>query len=285
MKYTWQEIFSSMLLKKTIKGFLGHGAIEIINRPACFFIINKKENKAVIRRLIVLPPYGFTSDEIDLLNPHPEALTAKIKILGKLDPSKKGYKPIKAEIQFNFSIARDMPTENSSAYARISKKYTASKNLSWKNWVYVVKESGWGNFHNLVNLSDEWVVICLEKELVDQKKIDVKTYLSRLPQSKAKELSLILRQISENGDESFKDKALLKKLNHFESSILIPIFLRMLNIQETGKHQPCTFFALLLKIAKKDKSLVLNELESAIKLQVSPRYYLEDLAKKLTART
>ena len=258
MKYTWKEILSSTLLQKTIRSFLGQGAIEMIQRPECFFIRNVKEDKVLVKRIIILPPHGFTSDEIDLLNPHPEARTAKIKILGKLDPSKKGYKPVKAEIQFNFSVARDIPTENSSAYARISKKYIVSKNISWKNWVYVVKESGWGNFHNLVNLSNEWVAISLEKQLADQKKIDIRVYLSKLSQSKAKQLRLVLRQISENGDESFKDKALLKKLDHFESSILIPIFLRMLNIQETGKHQPCTYFALLLKMAKKDKALVLN---------------------------
>jgi len=281
MKYTWKEILSSTLLQKTIRGFLDQGPTEIIHRPACFFIRNKKEDKELIKRIIIIPPRGFTSDEMDLLSPHPEARTVKIRILGKLDPSKKGYKPIKAEVQFNFSITRNIPTESFSAYARVSKGYTASRYLSWNNWVYVIKESGWGNFHNLVNLSDEWIIIYLEKELADQKKIDIKIYLSKLSQLRAKELQLILSQISEEGDESFNNKTLLKKLDYFPNPIIIPILIRMLNIQETGKHQPCTFFALLLKIAKKDKATVFKELESAINLQVAPRYYLEDLAKKI----
>ena len=58
----------------------------------------------------------------------------------------------------------------------------------------------------------------------------------------------------------------------------------MLNVQETGKHESCTFFGLLLKIAKKEQILVLDEVRKAKQSKTAPYYYLEDLESKLAKK-
>ena len=228
------------------------------------------------------PPLGFTGDEINLLNPHPEARKARVKILGKINPTKKGFKPLIREIKFSFSLTRSVPTEKTSAYAKFSEKYCKSQLKSWKNWFYVVKENGWGNFHSLINLSNEWVVALLEKELIDQKVINIKPYLEKLPQLEAKKLQIVLQKIEQVGDKIFDDKVFVSRVLKFPSKILVPILVQMLNVQETGKHENCTFFALLLKIAKKNNKQVLEDIKRAIELKSAPYYYLEDLDRKLS---
>lgn len=281
MEFSFQEIEQSALLKRTLKKFLGEENFEIVIRPACFIIRTKGEDKKLVKRIIALSPHGFTSDKIDLLNPHPEARKAKIKILGKINPTKKGFKPLIGEVKFNFSLTRNIPTEKTSAYAKFSDKLCGSQLKSWKNWFHVVKENGWGNFHSLINISDEWVLVVLEKELTDQKEIDIKSYLKKLSESQSEKLRVALKKIEQSGDKIFQNKIFVAEFLKFPSKTLIPILIQMLNIQETGKHEPCTFFAFLLKIAKKNLNLVSREIKRAIKLKSAPYYYLEDLNKKL----
>jgi hypothetical protein len=274
-------IKNSLLFKKTVIKFIGKERVETITRPACFFVRLKKEGDKIIKRIIVLPPYGFTGDKIDLLNPHPEARKAKIKILGKINPTRKGFSPITREVKFNFSTIRNIPTEKNSAYSKSPQKHCKSELKSWKNWFYVVKESGWGNFHSLINLSNEWVVMFLEKELTDQKKINLYPYLKKLPRQKSEKLQIYLKEIEESGDSIFTNKVLIHKFLKYPSHILVPILIQMLNLQETGKHENCTFFALLLKIAKKNKKLVSEKVDRAIILKSAPYYYLDNLKNKL----
>ncbi len=282
MQFNFYEIKQSSLFQKTLKKFFGEKDYEVVVRPACFFIRLKSEDAGFIKRVIVFPPHGFTGDKIGLLNPHPEARKERIKILGKINPTKKGFRPLVEEIKFDFSLTRSIPTKETSAYAKFSKKYCKTQVKSWKNWFYVVKETGWGNFHSLINISNEWVVALLQKELTDQKKINIKPYLEKLPQTKASKLRAALHKIEHTGDKIFDDVNFVSELLKFPSKILVPILLQMLNVQETGKHENCTSFALLLKIAKKNKSLVLKEVKRAIELKSAPYYYLDDLENKLS---
>ncbi len=57
----------------------------------------------------------------------------------------------------------------------------------------------------------------------------------------------------------------------------------MLNVLETGKHEPCTVYATILKIGKTDKK-VLNYLEEALRNKTAPEYYLKELITKLSDR-
>jgi hypothetical protein len=280
MKINFDDIIRSTLFKKILK-FLGTEDIKSVLRPACFIVRPNIEDKKIIKRIIVLPPHGFTSDKIGLLDPHPEAREVKIKILGKINPVKKGFKPVVKEVRFNFSFKRSIPTEKSSPYAKFSQQDCGVQLKSWKNWFYVVKENGWGNFHSLVNLSNEWVVMLLEKELADQKSIDITPYLKKLSQAQVKKIGDSLQDILLAGDDIFKNKAFVSNVLKFPPKILIPVLIQMLNVQETGKHENCTFFAFLLKFSKNNKMIVVEEVHKAIKLKMAPYYYLEDLERKL----
>jgi len=284
MQYTFSEIRKSLLFQNALKKFFGNldeDNFETVTRPACFFVRIKHEGNKINKRVIIFPPNGFTGDKVDLLNPHPDTRKAKVKILGKIDPTKKGFKPLLDEVQLIFSTTSNLPTETSFAYGRFSKKHCQTLRKSWKNWFYVVKQNGWGYFHSLVNLSTDWVVALLEKELTDQKNINNEAYLKKLPHADAQKLQGFLKTINLVGDQIFKNQTITAKILKFPPKILVPILIQMLNVQETGKHENCTYFALLLKIAKKNKSLVLVEIKKAIKLKLAPYYYLEDL-KKIT---
>lgn len=276
--FTFPEIEQSLLFKKTAQEFLGKDYYEVIIRPACFFVRLSTEDARLVKRIIVLPPHGFTADNPDLLSPHPEARRAQVKILGKINPGKKGYKPVLNELAYDYSFTRDVPTEKNSAYARFSEKYCGRLLKSWRNWFYVVHENGQGDFHNLTNLSSEWIVLLLKKELQDQKTINLDPYLARLPQL----LQEMVCKIEETGDAVFRDKVFVEKVFQFPEEILVPVFIQMLNIHETGQHENCTFFGFLLKLAKKNKHLVLSEVQQAIRLHSAPHYYLADLEKKLS---
>ncbi len=227
------------------------------------------------------------TNEINLLSPHPEARSAKVRILGKIRPGKKGFSPVNKEVKFIFSLKREAPTEPDSSYSDYLKspsKFYGIQLKSWRNWFYVVKKNGWGNFHSLINLSNDWVVMILEKELSDRKEINIKNILKSLPATRARALTDILEQIGVAGDKVFKDKYLIMRLLRFDAKILVPVFIRMLNWQETGRHEACTFFAFLLKVAKNNKRLVIAEVDKAFRSKTAPNYYLQDLKNKLSAK-
>ncbi|MFA5886159.1 MAG: hypothetical protein WC863_00035 [Patescibacteria group bacterium] len=284
MSPLYTQITESSLFKKIIKQFFQSEEYEIVERPASFSVRLKEESSEIVKRIILLPPHGFTADKINLLSPHPEARNAKIRILGKIKPQNRGLAPVKQEIKFVFSLIREIPTEKDSSYSdyfKFSKEYYKSQLKSWRSWFYVVKENGWGNFHNLINLSDDWVILLLEKNLIDRKEINIDKFLKQLTIIEAERLKSSLKQIERDGDKIFRDVTLVENILILDLKILVPILIRMLNSSETGKHEPCTFFALLLKAVKKDKKLVLKEVNKSIKMKIAPRYYLEDLKNKL----
>jgi len=95
-------------------------------------------------------------------------------------------------------------------------------------------------------------------------------------------LKKILKQIELKGDKIFQDKKIVNDFLKIDNRILAPILINMLNFQETGKHEPCTFFALLLKIMKTDKNLISREVHHALKMRTAPYYYLNDLKRKMS---
>ena len=55
----------------------------------------------------------------------------------------------------------------------------------------------------------------------------------------------------------------------------------MLNVLETGKHESCTVYAIILKIGKENVK-VIDFLKEAVKSKTAPKYYLEELIQKLS---
>jgi hypothetical protein len=281
MGFNIHDIVHSSLFEKTNKDFLRVDHSEMIPKRACYVFRREHEDFGLIRRVIVFPPHGFTSEETSLLDAHPEARKARVRILGAVDPAKKGFKPLSGPVEFDFSLARNIPTEGASTYARFSENCCGSLLKSWRNWFYVVRENGRGNFHNLTNLSDEWVLALLEKHLADNKTINIKPYLEKLPESQSKTLQGILQKIIELGGSILNSKTSLLPILKFPPGILIPILIQMLNVKEAGRHEPCTFFALLLKIAKERREMVLEEVARGMELELAPHFYLDDLHRKL----
>jgi len=216
-----------------------------------------------------------------LLNPHPEARTAKTFIYGTIEPSKKGYKPVVRGIELRYSKIRNFPTQLQTPYAIYKSRLCDKVRKSWKNWFYVVKENGWGNFHSLVNLTSTWVVLVIEKQLLDQKPIRIGELLKNLTKKQANTLQKDLQFITSNGDEVFTHPAIIQRIVKLPLSVITPILVQMLNVQETGKHQNCTFFALLLKLAHRDRVYVRDVIKDAHTRKTAPHYYLADLQKKM----
>ncbi len=280
-----RKLLESYLLRTITLKFLGNQRTEVIQRPGCYIIrLAGEKRSGTIRRIILLPPKGFTGDEINLLNPHPEARMAKVFIEGVINPSKRGFSPLVNRVEFRYSLRRQIPTEADSPYAISNRQYCETKVKSWRNWFFVVKESGWGNFHSFINLADKWVLLKLQKTLLEQHPIRLTEYLRQLPKSKARKLKQCIFLIQSEGDAAFGRGKLITDLLRYNPNILIPILIQMLNTQETGKHEPCTFFALLLKLSRVNKKLVLHYIADAMKEESAPAYYLTDLIKKLNKK-
>lgn len=283
MEFTFNDIARSWLFEKTTNAILETSNLDVVERPACFAVCSKREDAKFVKRIIVFPPHGFTADDEFILNPHPEIRKARVNILGEINPTKKGFKPLVRNMRFSFSLSRSMPTEKGSAYARFSEKYCGSLLKSWRNWFHVVKEEGWGYFHNLINLSNRWVIAILEKHLVDRKVIDIQPYLRELSCPDQKTLLQFLCEIERHGDGILHDTVLIQETLKLPTNILVPILIQMLNLRENGRHQPCTAFAILLKIARGHRNAVVEEVGRAIELKLAPWYYINDLHRKLRA--
>ncbi len=277
----FNSILRSDLLQRTIRKHFGNSPTAVVYRPKCFVIRRTFESGDRVTRIVVLPPKGCTADKMSLLNPHPEARTAKAFIYGEIDPLKKGYKPIVGGIELRFSKVRSAPTQQRTPYAAYNSRYCATVQKSWKNWFYTVKESGWGNFHNLVNRTSTWVVLVVEKQLLDQKPITIESYIKVLGKRQSSTLRDDLQYITTKGDEVFTRPTIIRRIVSLPLPVIASVLIQMLNVQETGKHQNCTFFALILKLSRRDRVYVRSVVDEAAVRKSAPRYYLAELQKKL----
>ena len=84
------------------------------------------------------------------------------------------------------------------------------------------------------------------------------------------------------GDELFeRDAKIVEQVCNINMKKIIPVLIDMLNTLETGKHQPCTIYAVILNICKKNKTAI-SFIQDAIIKKTAPKYYLEELITKLT---
>lgn len=91
----------------------------------------------------------------------------------------------------------------------------------------------------------------------------------------------IFGKIKIYGDNIFeKEPKLINCLISVKPKSVLPALIEMLNLPETGKHEPCTVFAIILKLAKKDKEAI-NILKSAFRNKEAPDYYLKELILKV----
>jgi len=282
-----QNFFNHEAVKKLVKKTFPKNDVETIERPHSYVIWSRQENGNSTARIIVLPPHGCTANNFKELSSHEEARKAKVVVVGTLRDGKKNPSLIKNCLLFSYLTSRGAITEAGVPYALISdnKNIHKEKILSSKQTLYVVKENGEGFYHNLINTTDEPLLLLLTKELKSGKQMDIAKRVDEfsLSVSDKKLILELITAIQQHGDELFAlDGDLINKALNIEADILVPILIEALNIHETGKHEPCTVYALILKMAKTNKEIVVEYLNRAIGDHIAPQYYLTELAKKLT---
>ena len=279
-----KEILESELMKNIIKSKFKGNELEIIERPASYIIKLKNEPINKIIRLILLIPKGFTSNKINELSSHSEIRKAKVKIIGGIKPFRKGFNIIKKIIKFIYYTKRDIKTIENYPYVLTDKNnpFYREEIKSSREKFFVVKEKGEGFYHNLINLSNEWVLLILEKELRLQKEMNISSKINSLDLDSKELINNLIKKIKEDGDKIFDNNPeIINKLLKLETSDVLPILIEGLNIYETGKHEPCTIYALILKFAKKDKEKVIKYIKEALEKNDAPEYYLNELLGKV----
>ncbi len=280
-RHTFKEIVNSSLVKNTIKKLFKNNEIETTKRYGSFIIRLKNEPEDKIFRVIILPPHGFTANNNNETNPHPEVRKAKIEIKGAIKPNASGFNFVKNCIKYQFYTSRDIDIKDG-LYPKIHGKNYREKIKSSREKFFVVKENGAGFYHSLINLTDYWILLVLEKELKLQKCAEIEDKLRLLDQDKKKFFQLFYEKVLLLGDRVFsEEKDMIEKMCSSEESVSIPFLVEMLNIAETGKHEPCTVYAVILKIGKKNAAII-SYLKNALHDGSAPKYYLEELIEKLS---
>ncbi len=279
--YHLHEIINSSVVKSIRNSLFKSQETEIIERPASFIIRLKNEPEDRIFRIILLPPQGFTANKLDETNPHPEVRKAKIEIKGGVRPNKLGFNLLKDVIKFQYYTLRNIKITDDEPYPKIEGQDYKEEIKSSKEKFFVVEEKGRGFYHSLVNLSEEWVLLILEKELRLQKTVNLQPKITVLDKNQQKIVFSLYEKILVYGDAVFeKERRLIEEICNFDVEKATPLLIEMLNILETGKHEACTVYALLLKIGKKNKK-VIDYLKEAVKSKTAPKYYLDELIEKL----
>lgn len=284
----WNEQLETKLLmsppvRDLLRYLFGNKKLVTIKRPACIIVRLSKESGSRKVRVIILPPRGYTSNSMDEASSHPETRKATILVKGAVRQGKAAFSVLRSLVKVIHFDKSSVKTKFSVPYVKINKQQrNVGIVVSAKEKIYVVKENGWGFYHNIINLSDEWLVLVLDKELRPQKRFNM-NIINAIGYKNKKVLKEFFNKVQALGDSVFKiEGRLISKVIKFKPQESIPILIQMLNIDETGKHEPCTVYALILKIGRKYKVTTLRLLHEAVISKVAPRYYLDELIVKLS---
>lgn len=280
--FTWEEIFASQIVKKEIQDLFESQDYQVVRRKSSYVIRLKNEPSENLKRIVILPPNGSTAGEYSGLladhekfSPHPETLEAILTIKGGVAPGRLGYRKIDRAIKFSYFTKRevdfkkDMPKSD----------YKSSHIPSFK----IIKPNGYGFWHNIQNLSNEWVLLVLEKKLIASNPFKINEVIKDLPPNEQKKIKILIDKIANQGDHIFEDGVNpLDNLSDIDVKYIIIALISALNLPEHANHEPCTVVALLLKLAKENKKVVLEECQKSLEKNSAPAFYLNDIIKKLT---
>jgi len=279
-----QEVIESPVVKSVVKSLFDDQEIEIVMRPASYIAKLKNEAGDKVVRVILLPPQGFTANKISETSSHPEVRKARITIKGGIRSGKRGFNILKEIVKFAYFTRRDIPVAGNQPYALIDKNspHYREEVKSARETFFAVKENGEGFYHNIINLSNEWILLILKKELRLQKQMNIHSKIKHLEAAKRKIIIELFEAITNQGDTIFdENKATIDRTLHLKIDEVMPVLIEGLNIYETGKHEPCTVYAIILKFAKQDSSIVLRYLRNALEQEEAPQYYLKELIEKI----
>jgi hypothetical protein len=273
------EILSAPVMRTAVSNVLGRQPYDLVERPGAYVLALKKEPSDRCKRIIILKPKGFTSNSLGELSSHSEAEEATVEIKGAARPTNRGYFPIKNCVEFAYRDKDGVRTRSDYPYANA---HNALRELKTSRTRFkVVRRNYHGFYHNLVNLTDEWLVLVLDKKLNLAKQIDY-SLIEGAGKKQRDALRHFAEGVKSDGDGIFKnDPDAVESVCSMNPGVSLPALITLLNVEEKGKHEQCTVFAVILKIAKKHPALACGLLEKAEKDKAAPSYYLRELIKKV----
>ena len=259
----------------------------LIVRPASFVLRRQEEDEREMRRLIMLPPRGYTADAPNKMNSHDEAERATIRVLGGVRPHKKGFSKLRDCLLFagrkddgtTSSLEKPYMTYDLSAQDSGLATFLLS---AGQPPVHVVRPDGFGFYHNLSNLTEDWQMLELHKTCRPMRKVDLLPHLDGLPGHHANALKRLYQGILLHGDGVFSQMpSAIRDVEAIPVAKALPAVGEMLYVRETGRHEACTAFALILKLAQKDPVTVSRYLHETREAKTIPPYYGQQLALKI----
>ena len=259
----------------------------LIQRPSAYFLKSEQESERYIERLIFLPPRGFTSNEINQTNCFEGVEKAVIEVIGAAKKDRSGFSRIKnclLFVSFNKSapISRlDRPYLEFNI-KDLGERFNNSLHSSGAPPFHVVKVDGFGFYHTLINFSNEWLVLKVNKTMRPQKQPDLSAHLSTMQDEHVRIVSALHKGIVTHGDMIFdQDAALVQAVLSVPFFIMLPVLGEMLYIRDTGRHETCTAFALILKIGRKYPDQTIQYLNDALDNKSIPDYFGSQLIQKI----
>lgn len=282
---TLKELLKKQFVKAAIERTCG-SSMEIITRPASFVLKGEEvSNPNKVSRVIILPPKGYTANARDQMNSHDEARRATIEFKGALRPDKQSFSKLKLALLFSAINKTDKTNDLDVPYQEYNQGSTnvVSKIYSGGEPPFsVAKEDGYGFYHNLTNLTNEWLFLILNKELRLQKSVALDDKLSGLPENESRALRDLYKGIVKYGDEIFNRTAeTVNKVVQIAPEKSLPALGEMLYAYDTGKHEACSVFATIMKIGKRKPHETLQFLNEAINANSVPEYYANQLSQKI----
>lgn len=273
------DVLSAPIMRTSVNNILNGKPVNLVERPGAYVLSAEKEPADSCRRIIILKPRGFTSNSLGELSSHPEAREATIEIKGAARPEKKGFFTIKNCVEFVHRYKDGVEIKLDYPYASADGAFRELKTS--KTRFKVVKHNYYGFYHNLINLTDEWLVLVLNKKLNAAKQIDY-SLLGAGGERQEKSLYTFAKWVKDIGDEVFeRTPEVVDHVYSLDPHVSLPALITLLNMEEKGKHEQCTVFSVILKIARKHPVLALKFLEKAEQEQVAQPYYLHELIAKI----
>jgi len=272
---------------KTLIGRICGDEWIIIKRPAMFSIKRPVEDERDINRLIILPPRGYTANKINQTNCFHNVESATIEVMGAVREDKQALSVLKncllnvSHNQMEKVSGLDRPylefdiEDKNSGF--ICRRYSAGEPP-----FHVVKVDGTGFYHTLINLTDEWLVLKLHKVLREDKTVDLATHLTDVQNEYADTLKKLHLEIVQTGDALFTtNRALVNQVMRMPVNISLPALGEMLYVRDTGRHETCTAFGLILKIGRFNPEATLRFLRNGLRSNAIPAYFAKQLIFKI----
>ena len=261
--------------------------LTIIKRPASFIVRASEEDPRECERIIILPPQGYTGNEPNQTNCYEGVEKAVIDYKGTVRPGKRGFSRRKNSLliaSFNeFSLVSDLEKP----YVEFdlnnpSPKLDVQVHSAGAAPFSVVKVDGTGFYHAALNLTDEWSVFTAHKIIRPKKDADIERYCRVMQDEHANLFRNLQQQILEHGDDLFNvDPALIQSILELPPHISLPPLGEMLYIRDTGRHETCTAFAMILKIGKACPKVALSYLGKAVNDNTIPEFFGTQLIEKI----